>query len=337
MYSVLRFRPWWDAMTISLRCTVLFFAVVTFGGYALTAQNLVPNGDFEQYSECPWSLTQIYFAPPWLNGNPGAIQGATSDFFHSCAQGGNPDVPTNIFGSQLAHSGEGYAGLATYVEDNPQFREYMQVQFSAPLTVGQCYTLTLYLSLAEGYSSHATGVGAYFSVASVAQTGDTGLWLNPQLDQLGGLVTETDGWVQVSGTYEAGGGEQYLVLGNFHDDANTTTLLVDSTLPWHRSYYYIDDVSIVPSDLPCGPLSLSEATSPALALFPVPATNELHVRTNARGKVSLTVHNAAGQVVLLRTFTGQVELQVGHLPVGIYSCELHAPGGYMVRERFCKQ
>lgn len=45
--------------------------------------------------------------------------------------------------------------------------------------------------------------------------------------------------------YVAGGGESYITIGNFFDDANTDTI---SASPWKfgtlASYYYIDDVSI---------------------------------------------------------------------------------------------
>lgn len=51
--------------------------------------------------------------------------------------------------------------------------------------------------------------------------------------------------MQVSGTYVASGGEKYITIGNFNNDANTDTVKTDTSLSsGNICYYYIDDVTV---------------------------------------------------------------------------------------------
>ena len=52
------------------------------------------------------------------------------------------------------------------------------------------------------------------------------------------LITSTNAWTLVQGTYIAAGGEDHLTLGNFRSDANTTAQGADMK----RGYYYYDHV-----------------------------------------------------------------------------------------------
>src|ERR1043166_7746227 len=79
-------------------------------GCASPLPNLVPNPGFENYSACPSSASQICSAAPWFQ----PTTDGTSDFFHTCALPNIPavfaGVPDNLYGSQVPHSGQGYAG-----------------------------------------------------------------------------------------------------------------------------------------------------------------------------------------------------------------------------------
>jgi gliding motility-associated-like protein len=59
---------------------------------------------------------------------------------------------------------------------------------------------------------------------------------------------DTADWIKIHGIYKAKGGEEFITLGNFKDDATTQTQVVatSTVLPIgaQLSYYYIDDVSI---------------------------------------------------------------------------------------------
>ncbi|GMV77992.1 MAG: hypothetical protein AMXMBFR79_11250 [Chitinophagaceae bacterium] len=73
---------------------------------------------------------------------------------------------------------------------------------------------------------------------------------NPQIFNYGNpVITDTLNWVKISGVYTAQGGEEYITIGNFKDDANTTTVQVNSGVGTsNKSGYYIDDIYLIPLD-----------------------------------------------------------------------------------------
>jgi hypothetical protein len=69
---------------------------------------------------------------------------------------------------------------------------------------------------------------------------------NPQI-QNPFIVTDTLNWVKIAGVFTAQGGEQYLTLGNFKNNAQTATRQIQPT-GYLGAAYYIEDVTVVPLD-----------------------------------------------------------------------------------------
>jgi|SRR6185436_6637446 len=92
------------------------------------AQNLVPNGDFEQYSTCPSAFSQLDSALFWLNPTS-----CSPDYFNQCSNPSSVGVPNNFSGFQLAHSGVGYGGFYLRSNSFPNQREYIEIPFLSPL------------------------------------------------------------------------------------------------------------------------------------------------------------------------------------------------------------
>jgi hypothetical protein len=69
---------------------------------------------------------------------------------------------------------------------------------------------------------------------------------NPQI-QNPFIVTDTLHWVKIAGVFTAQGGEQYLTLGNFKNNAQTATRQIQTT-GYNGAAYYIEDVTVVPLD-----------------------------------------------------------------------------------------
>ncbi len=208
------------------------------------AQNLVPNGDFENYSSCPITAGQIYLAPPWgyiLGGG-----GGSPDYFNSCATPFTSGVPFNYFGYQYAHSGNAYAHVGIYVPSSTTYnREYMQSPLKDSLKAGEEYFIAFYVSLPNDCQYAADGIGAYFSVTPVSSTLNTVLPYTAQVNNpTGNILTDTMDWTKISGSFIATGGEKYIVIGNFKDDANTSSIIFNSTGIQPFAGYYIDDVSV---------------------------------------------------------------------------------------------
>ena len=75
------------------------------------AQNLVSNGDFEQFTTCPSALDQISVATGW------STYLGTCDYYNACNED-TTGVPWNWFGYQPASSGVGYAGIYCFSDDD---------------------------------------------------------------------------------------------------------------------------------------------------------------------------------------------------------------------------
>jgi len=212
-----------------------------------SAQNLVPNHSFENFSQCPFNGGQINFAIPWYSANA-----ASPDYFNQCGSIGC-SVPLNAWGYQIARSGQAYAQTGVYGSTTSSIREYIQVQLIDTLIAGKEYCVSFYVSQA-GISSFfnsympivITEIGMLFSNNPIISSNLLPLPYTPQIvSPSGTFLSDTVNWMQISGTYTALGGEHFITIGNFKNDANTDTLhLIENGLD-PQGYYYIDDVSVI--------------------------------------------------------------------------------------------
>jgi gliding motility-associated-like protein len=233
-----------------MKKTILtFFIVRAFGLFAQT--NLVPNNSFEIYSSCPLFAGELSKANGWFQPNIfplGPLDGST-DYFNVCNNnfGGGSGIPLNQFGFQYARTGNAYAGFGPFVYSNLfTYREYLEVKFIDSLIKGRRYCLNYYLSLANT-SSYAIGsIGSYFSPESLlySSPNSENIQVIPQIENLvTSYLTDTLNWMLVEGEFIANGGERFLTIGNFRNNANTSYIQLSNT--GIESYYYIDDISLI--------------------------------------------------------------------------------------------
>ncbi len=205
--------------------------------------NLVPNPSFETYTNCPSNLSNLYIAAPWDAPTTG-----TADYYNACAVGPLPpiycSVPYNGPGYQPALTGSGYAGIIVQSTVSPDYREYMQVPLASPLQAGATYNVKFYVSFSNTSDYATDRLGAYCSIGPVGPVPNyAALAFTPQVESPAGtFLNDTLNWVPVSGNFVAVGGEDHLTLGNFHNDANTTTQATGRS--FLNCYYYIEDVSV---------------------------------------------------------------------------------------------
>jgi hypothetical protein len=247
---------------------ILLVPVITTSG-----QNLIPNGSFELYSGCPTYYTQIDCVLFWTNPAVWPGPGGSPDYFNICATpASNVDVPSNIFGYQAPHSGDAYCGIILW-DLNNLFREYIQVPLTSTLEPG-CYHFEMYVNLANNYKYSAFPIGVYFSNAPITGVPNfLPLPFTPQIT-ITGFTADTLSWQMISGNYIAQGNENYLIIGNYNNDAGTTPMLVNSTAIYDQAYVFIDDVSLTA----CSPTSVSEQEMNELfTVYPNPVTGH-HLR-----------------------------------------------------------
>lgn len=189
-----------------------------------------------------------------ISNNTPADTCTTPDLFSTCnnsfsVPGFSPviGVPANALGYQCPRNGEKYAGFIAH-EALSEYREYLQGQLSAPLQAGQTYCVSFYISLADSVPFATNNIGVHFAnthqvwnAPCSAPYGTCGL--TPQLNYTC-VLTNTE-WVKLEWNYTAVGGEQYIIIGNFFNNAATTIANTGQSLfPNPFAYYYVEDVSV---------------------------------------------------------------------------------------------
>jgi outer membrane protein OmpA-like peptidoglycan-associated protein len=210
----------------------------------------VPNPGFEEIIRCPHSFTtdkRDFIVPGWESPTNG-----TPDHFHVCSWG-EADVPFNWAGSSNAHAGKAYAGLYLWNNrtDDKNYREYIQCELAEPMLKGEKYLLEFFFKLAPHSVYACNRIGMALSDKRIEVQHDQVLSLPPAISVvMDTSVTKTTGsWERASVEYEAVGGEQYLIIGNFFSNKETlyTRLpfrLGKNSMLTSSAYYYIDDVSV---------------------------------------------------------------------------------------------
>lgn len=290
-------------------------------------QNLVPNSSFEIYSQCPDPATLDPMPYALLELATGWITPTTysPDYFNACVVTTNGwGVPQNGRGVQNARTGNAYAGLISMIETDG--REYIQTELTAPLIAGKQYLVTFYVSLAEVSIYASNNIGAYFSNTPVSATHSWVLPYTPQISNnpLLNPLTDTLGWTEVSGTFTALGGEKYMTIGNFNDDASTDTTH-KSVLPspwWNTSFHYIDDVSVVCLDCSVGISEISIDNK--ISIFPNPVTDYLNVNFDDIFPEKITVFNSVGETLLVqKQLSGNTQINVSEYQSGVYFLKIN--------------
>ena len=285
-------------------------------------QNLVPNSGFENDTMCNVCLGSVYYGyiPPWDSPTMGSPDG-----YNICAP--TWTVPNCFWGYQQTHSGNGFIGLAVFGGGTNEYREYLQVQLDSPLVSGQRYCASFYVSLANLSDLACNNFGMYFSNTHTYISTIDSLGFTPQINDTS-IISDSVGWHIVYGKYTAQGGERYIIIGNFHSNANTDTTYIQGS-HLGDAYYYIDDVNVhccacdSTTSLHAGVGEIKNEDD--IEVYPNPATTSITV-TLLKGEGVLTIFNVLGEKVFTtKIINTQTEIDVGNLPQGMYFVEVRTP------------
>lgn len=291
---------------------LLFFIFFLFS-FSKAQTNLVPNSSFEIDTNCNGNL--ISFAPPWNSPTNG-----TPDLYNTCGTSINGALPTNLFGFQNTHSGNGYIGAGFYgYVSSFYYIEYLQIKLDTNLITNKRYCASFYLSLANNSKYAIRNLGMYFSDTLISEFNTTSNFqFTPQIIDAN-YETDTLNWVLFSGTFTAIGGERYLIIGNFKDSANTDLITVRPT--GGGAYYYIDDVDV--HYCPSGE-GLAELDNPYyITLSPNPndGVMTLNYHLNENDNAVLMLYDITGRIISnfqINTKNTLLNIDESELNAGIY-------------------
>ena len=207
----------------------------------LSQENLVPNWSFEEFTSCPQNVGEIKCSP-WFSATI-----TTPDFYTTCGIAGLSGVPVNSYGNQNAFDGVSYMGINLNADDG--YREYISIRLKRPLLSLRTYLLKFYVSASDWAKYPSNNLGAYFVTDTVGiplqiMNGGTPAIIsssNVVFSEL--LISEETNWVELSFEYKARGCEEFLIIGNFLPQNETS--FGQNSGPGIDSYYFIDAVSLV--------------------------------------------------------------------------------------------
>lgn len=233
---------------------LLFIVLAIFLGCGVgagLAQNHVQNPSFETYVNCPQKLGNLDAdVTDWSTPTTGS-----TDYFNGCSQA--MGTPKNFNGEQPANFGVGYVGLYFYAPDD--YREYLQAKLDQTLVKGEAYTVSFYVSLAERSDFAIKEFGIQF-VESPVRVDTRKTLSRMHLSRIPGDISnyfeityakfysDKEDWVKVEKEFIANGTENYMLIGNFKDNARTQRFRTKRNVT-KGSYYYLDMVSVVPVNL----------------------------------------------------------------------------------------
>ena len=329
-----------------LRCLLLWvgLALASTSG----AQNLVPNGSFEEYIACPPNFSFLDYAVGWRT------EYLSPDFFHACHTGTAAGVPYNTCGYQYPASGQGYAGIITYDSGNPFVREVMSAELQAAVVPGIPIFLSMKVAVGgwgtwNGNSALFTtsGLGIKFvnSIPSGGQAWVDYLHPNEAAIYLEEVPTDTAIWYTVQGFYMPDSAYTHVIVGNFFADSLINPTIVDSSgfANTYYAYSFIDDICISYNPADCITVQgiVSRSAMPRMQVAST-FTSELRIWFSEppNGTLRVELFDAAGRTVWLtaaQAHSGSLSLSTPSLVDGIYLLRVSDESGAFNPVRINKQ
>ncbi len=200
----------------------------------LHAQNLVPNGSFEENIKCQTNYEKPKVPKPWK------ITGTPDLYLDSCEL---ISPSQNIIGACELLSGKAMVGMVWDLpsKQNHYWVEKLRAKLTRPLERDSLYLFSIFINLGA-YSPSSI---KQFTVHIAQEI--TNHFTPPQeivtIDIPQPMVSGN--WVHLVDTIKATGGEKYLVIGNYLEPDNFIKLR--KSKPSNvKCYLFIDSVSITP-------------------------------------------------------------------------------------------
>ena len=295
----------------------LFYILIIFSSVRILGQtNLVVNASFESTYGCPINNNfPVNFYNNWqtIYDSP--------DYYNTCDNSFH-GVPKNFWGYQPAFHGNGYAGIGTFLFGSTlqNGREYFQGQLKSKLKKDTLYCVSFYANPANDNSYYCNNLGAYFNATAFPQytTNLLTFSLTPQISNpITNNLSDTTLWYKISGTFTSNGTEEYITIGNFTDNPNSTSGYIGGVSS--ATYYYIDSITVCP----CTLTNINEFTNNQISIFPNPVSEFLFIKASYNPKIrNIIMYNNLGQRILITDAIENNKIDLRSVPNGLYFLEV---------------
>lgn len=311
-----------------MKLIILFFLSFFISITPLIGQNLVPNPSFEEYSSCPSNDGQSYFADWWSKYSNTF---STPDYYNVCSQSNEFGIPKSLFSYQNERKNcNAYIGLVTWGASGND-REYIGIELNEQLVIGQKYFLSFYLVQSEYfltntyYGMPSNGMGIRLSTVPFSEN-------NPcPIDNFSHLYTEniildSVNWTKISSSFISDSNYRFLIIGNFFDDNNT------STIPYQcgnclnsGSYYLVDDICISTDSLVCNPANetsceagINMVESNKFKIYPNPSNGKFVIENVTPDPYDILVYDTYGHIIFENKIYAYFDLDLTNFSKGLY-------------------
>lgn len=235
--------------------TIVKFQILMACLIAITspAQNLVPNSGFEEVNNiyCSGFASGKQFeaaVKKWFLPTSATPKLYDMDARPRCSG----YISKNDF--IQPHSGRKLMALC-FRSSGSDYRSYLEVRLVKELIVGKKYYTEIWVHLPVTQGKACNNIGLYFSEVPIRVEFKDELplvnlpfmgvlSLTPQVNHTA-IVSDTSGWVCLKATFTAKTKANYLVIGNFFSDKNTSTQNTRKDAPKENGVFYrIDDIYV---------------------------------------------------------------------------------------------
>lgn len=216
----------------------LIYSIILFLPLLAPAQNLVIDGSFENYNNCPIHISNVTDdCSNWNNFNVST----TADYFHTCGTG-NAGIPTGSGGYQLPAHGNGQIGIIAYMP-NYAWKETIRGRMM-PMTIGETYQVSVSVNLGNISHYMSDNVDVYFYQYGDSTRADNDVnAIVPQVKFTSyGSISDTQNWVRIIDTFTADSAYNNIVIGGFNHNPSYTSFAPQG----NAAYYYLDSLVVRP-------------------------------------------------------------------------------------------
>ncbi len=234
-----------------------FLCIVLFcNAQLIHNKSLIINGDLEQFTDTPSCVAGLNGLFYWYSPTLHAVT-----YCHSLVNQNWPNFNcwAEIKNGYEPHSGVAYVLTILYADSliSSQYssmRKYFAQKLIKELEKDSTYCFRMYIRYWPHINRVTTNkIGVHLSVDSIYEQTYNNLSVIPQLESDSDMIfNDSLHWISFSKKYKASGGERYITIGNFRNNANTPLFLINPSLPHIEDVVYVllDDIGLYKNECP---------------------------------------------------------------------------------------
>ena len=284
------------------------------------AQNLVRNGSFEEYTECPPSFGYWANVVGWISPYT-----QSADYYNACASGIVCSVPLNYGGFQYPAGGDAYMGIITY-STAILYREVIATELTEALQPGVPTFVSYKVSSGGGganinntptWAAKGPGANFFMQLPETSQPWLFSGWAsylfpNYAVIDMPGVLNDTVNWVTVSGAFVPDSAYTWLAIANYFENDLSQLELLDSTAQSNTAYAYVDEVCV--SQVPgyCdGSTNVGSSDPPTIPVRWVTAEGSIYLDWGQLPITHVRIMDALGQTLSQEKVDGRSQITIG--------------------------